>query len=139
MHSGSWYGTQADHPDASVHKLKSIINTFCSKTLISFAFYINKKQYQNTFHKQKKSEMHLWMHNNDFDRLLRSDHYSAKLQIAKIHKNAQKFNCYMYNTSWMFDFSYELYLVQYLQLCLGIPHPISPNPMSRYRTGYRMS
>ena len=30
------------------------------------------------------------MHNNDFDILLRSFHYSAKLQIAKIHKNVQK-------------------------------------------------
>ena len=29
------------------------------------------------------------MHNNDFDILLRSVHYLAKLQIIKIHKNAQ--------------------------------------------------
>ena len=29
------------------------------------------------------------MHNNDFDILLRSVHYSAKLRIAKIDKNAQ--------------------------------------------------
>ena len=29
------------------------------------------------------------MHNDDFDVLLRSVHYSAKLQIAKIHKNAK--------------------------------------------------
>ena len=28
------------------------------------------------------------MHDNDFDILLRSVHYSTKLQIAKIHKNA---------------------------------------------------
>ena len=30
------------------------------------------------------------MHNNDFDMFLRSVHYSAKLQIAKIHTNAKK-------------------------------------------------
>ena len=33
--------------------------------------------------------MHLQMHNNDFDILLRSVHYSSKLQNAKIYKNIQ--------------------------------------------------
>ena len=30
--------------------------------------------------------MHIRMHNNDFDILLTSVHYSVKLQIAKLHK-----------------------------------------------------
>ena len=33
--------------------------------------------------------MHLRMYKNDFDILLRSVLYSAKLNVAKIHKNAQ--------------------------------------------------
>ena len=49
------------------------------------------------------------MHNNDFDILLRSVHYWAKLQISKIHKNAQNNKCDLYNTSWVFEFSYKLY------------------------------
>ena len=50
--------------------------------------HTNKKQYLDTLHKQRKN-MHIRMHYNDyndFDVLLRSVHYSAKLQIAKIHK-----------------------------------------------------
>ena len=35
--------------------------------------------------------MHIRMRNNDFDILLRSIHYSAKLQIAKIHKNVKMY------------------------------------------------
>ena len=52
------------------------------------------------------------MHNNDFDILLRSVHLSPKLQIPQIHKNIQKIKCYLYNTSWVFEFSYKLYLTQ---------------------------
>ena len=36
--------------------------------------------------------MYIRMHNNDFDLLLRSVHYSAKLQIAKIHTKMPKNN-----------------------------------------------
>ena len=39
------------------------------------------------------------MHNNDFDILTWSVHDLAKLQLAKIHKNAQKIKCYLYKTS----------------------------------------
>ena len=46
------------------------------------------------------------MYNNDFDILLRSVHYSFKLQIAKIHKNAQEIKWCLYNTSWVFEFSF---------------------------------
>ena len=38
---------------------------------------------------KKKKEMNLRMHKNDFDILIRSVHASAKLQIAKIHKNSK--------------------------------------------------
>ena len=79
------------------------------------------------------------MHNNDFDTLPRSVHLSPKLQIPKTHNNIQKIKCYLYNPSWVFGFSYKLYLAQSLQLCLDTPHPISPYPMSRYRTGYMSS
>ena len=48
------------------------------------------------------------MHNNDFDILLRSVQYSAKLQIAKIHNNVQKIKWYLYKASWEFGFSYKL-------------------------------
>ena len=54
-------------------------------------------------HYTQKKKMHLLMHNNDFDILLRSVHYSAKLQIAKIHKKVQKIKCYLYKASWEFD------------------------------------
>ena len=83
--------------------------------------------------------MYIRIHNNDFDILLRSVHYSAKLQIAKIHENAPQIKCYLYKASWEHEFSYKLYLAQNLQLCLGTPHPISPFPMSRYKTGYILS
>ena len=53
-----------------------------------------------------KREMHLRVHYNDFDIPLRSAHYSDKLQIVKIHKNAQKIKCYLYKASWEFEFSY---------------------------------
>ena len=69
------------------------------------------------------------MHKNDFDTLLRNVHFSAKLQIAKIHKMPQRINCYLL-------FSYKLYLAQNLPLCLRNPHSISPFPKSRHRTGY---
>ena len=83
------YSTQAPQADSSVHKWTSFINTTYSLTLTLFAFHTNKKQYLDTFHKQKKKVMQIRMHNNDFDILLRSVHYSAKLRIAKIDKNAQ--------------------------------------------------
>ena len=52
------------------------------------------------------------MHNSDFDMLLRSVHLTPKLQILTIHKNIHKIKCYLYNTSWVFEFSYKLYLTQ---------------------------
>ena len=68
--------------------MKSFINTTYSLTLSLFAFHKNKKQYLDALHKQKKKEMHFLMHNNDFDILLRSVHYSKITQ--KLHNNAQK-------------------------------------------------
>ena len=56
--------------------------------------------------------MHRRMHNNDFDIPLRSVHLSPKLQIPKIHKNYQKIKCYLYKSSWVFEFSYKLYFTQ---------------------------
>ena len=57
--------------------------------------------------------MHRRMHNNDFDILLRSVHLSPKLQIPKIYKkNIQNIKYYLYNMSWLFEFSYKLYLTQ---------------------------
>ena len=73
--------------------------------MTSFAFHTNEKQHLDTLHKQKKKEMHLRMHNNDFDMLLRSVNYSAKLQIEKIHKNIQIIKYYLNKTSWEFEFS----------------------------------
>ena len=56
------------------------------------------------------------MNNNDFDMLLRSVHYSAKLQIEQFFSNSQKkIKCYLYNTSWV----YKLNLSKNLQLCLS--------------------
>ena len=46
------------------------------------------------------------MRNDDFDILIRGIHLSAKPQIPKLHKHSQKIKCYLYNTSWVFDFSY---------------------------------
>ena len=66
------------------------------------------------------------MHNYDFDILLISVRYSAKLQIANIHKMPPTIKCYLYKVSWVLEFSYELFLAQNLQLCLGTPHLISP-------------
>ena len=43
--------------------------------------------------------MHRRMHNNDFDKLLRSVHESPKLQIPKIHKNIQKIKFYLHKAS----------------------------------------
>ena len=85
----------------------------------------NLKQYLDTSHKRKKGEMHLQVHNKYFDLLLRKVHYSAKLQIAKIHKHtyAKTIKYYPNNGSWLFDFSYKLNLAQNLQLCLGTPYP----------------
>ena len=45
------YSTQAHQADESVHK--KIIHKYLP-TLTLFAFHINKKQYLDTFHKQKK-------------------------------------------------------------------------------------
>ena len=58
-------------------------------------FHTNKKQYLDILHKQKNKEMHLQMHNNDSDILLRSIHYSAKLQNAKKYKNVKKIMFYL--------------------------------------------
>ena len=76
------------------------------------AFHTNKKQYLDTLHIQKKKEMHRRMHNSDFDILRRSVHLSPKLQIRKKNKNIQKIKYYLYNTSWVLEFSYKLYLIQ---------------------------
>ena len=75
------------------------------------------------------------MHNDVFDILLRSVHYSAKLQIAKIYKNVQKIKYYLYKASWEFEFSHKPYLAQNGQIFLGTPHPISPEPC-KYTVGY---
>ena len=66
----------------------------------------------------KEKEMNLRMHNNDFDILLGTVLYSAKLQISKLYQNAQKFKFYLDNGSWKFEFSYKIYLAQNLQRCL---------------------
>ena len=50
------------------------------------------------------------MHNNYFGIFPRGVHYSAKLQIANIHKT----KCYLYKASWEFGFSYKLNLAQTL-------------------------
>ena len=55
------YSTQTDQADSSIHKLKSFKNTNYSPTFTLFAFHTNKKQYLDTFHKQKnkgKSSVH---------------------------------------------------------------------------------
>ena len=122
------YITQADQVDSSVHKLKSFTNTTCSSTLTLFAFHINKKHYLDTFHKQNKTVMHIRMHNYDFDILLRSVHFSAKLQIANIHKNAPKIKCYLCKASWVFEFSYKFCLAQNLQLWV----PLAQFHLSRW-------
>ena len=73
--------------------------------------------------------MHIRMHNNNFDILFRSVHYSAKLQLAKLYENPNKIKCYLYNTSAVFAFSYKLYSAQNLQLhvlCFGTVQPNSP-------------
>ena len=41
----SWYDTQADYADSSVHKSKSFINTTYSPNLTLLAFNTNKKSY----------------------------------------------------------------------------------------------
>ena len=61
-----------------------------------------------TYTKEEK-EMDLRLHNNDFDMLLRSVHWSAKLQFAKKHTNAQQIKYYLYHTSWVFKISYKLF------------------------------
>ena len=65
-------GSPEDIPDSSVHKWKSFINTTYSPTFTFFFTY--NKQYLDTLHIQLKKEMHLRMHNNYFDKLLRSVH-----------------------------------------------------------------
>ena len=52
------------------------------------------------------------MHNSDFDILLRSFHLFPKLQTQKIYKNIPKIKYYLYNTSWVLEFSYKFYLTQ---------------------------
>ena len=63
------------------------------------------------------------MHNNDFDLVLRSVHWTVKLQISKIHINAQNIKCYLYNARLVFAFWYKLYIAQNLQLCFGYLSP----------------
>ena len=73
--------------------------------------YINKKKKKQKKKNQKtKQEMYFRVHNNDLYILLRSVHYSAKLQIAKIQKNVQNQKCYLSKAIWEFEFSYKLYL-----------------------------
>ena len=57
------------------------------------------------------------MHNNDFDILFRSVHYSALLRIAKIKK------CYLYSASLVFSFKFCLALNE--QIFFGTPCLIS--------------
>ena len=113
------YSAQADQADSSIHRFKSFINTTYSPTLTLFAFHANKKQYLDTFHKQKKNVIHIWMHNDDFGILISSVHYSTKLQIAKSHNNAKNKGLSVQGS---FEFSYKLYLAQNLQICLGTTH-----------------
>ena len=63
--------------------------------------------------------------NNNFDILLRNVNYAPNLHILKSIKNNQIIKCYLYNKSWVFGFSYKLYLAQNLQFCLGTTHLIS--------------
>ena len=49
------------------------------------------------------------MHNNDFEILLRSVHFSAK-HCKNLLKNPQKIECYLNRVTWEFFFSYKLYL-----------------------------
>ena len=108
-------------------KRKSLINTTYSPTSSLFAFHTNKKQYLNN---RRKEEMHLRMHNNDFDIFLRSVHNSTKQYISKIDKNVQKRKCYLYKASWEFKFD----LAQYDQIFLCTPHLISLEPC-KYTVG----
>ena len=48
----------------------------------------------------------------------------AELQISKIHKDIQKSKCYLYNTSWVFGFSYKPYLAINSKLCNGYMYPL---------------
>ena len=68
------------------------------------------------------------VHNTDFDILLRSVHYYPKLQIPKIHKNIQNKCVLSVQLEFGVRILFKLYLAQNFQLCLGIPHPISPYP-----------
>ena len=52
-----------------------------------------------------KKEMHRRMHNNDFDIVLRSVHYSAKLQIAKSIKTPKSVTNYLQGELGLFAFS----------------------------------
>ena len=74
---GSWYRTETDHEDSSVHKWKSFMITTYSPTV--FAFYTHTKQTRyittpppppkkkkNKNKNKNKNQMHLRMHNNDF-------------------------------------------------------------------------
>ena len=105
-------------------------NSFPNFDFICFPYYDkNQKQYLEILNKQKEKEMHLRMPIYDFDILLRSVQFSVKLQIAKIDKVPKnKALPLLYKTSWEFDFSYKLSLAKKLQLCLGSPHLISPEP-----------
>ena len=76
------------------------------------------------------------MHNNDSSEVSTNQpNYKSQKSI----KMLKKIKCYLYKASWVFAFSYKLYLAQTLQICLGTPNPISPFPLSRYRIGYIMS
>ena len=58
--------------------------------------------------------MHIMMQNNDVDILFQMSTNQPYYKSQKIHKNAIK--CYLYNRSWVFEFSHKLYLAQNLQL-----------------------
>ena len=104
---GLWYCAHAYTAHSSVRKWKSFKNQIYSLTFTLFAFHTNKKQYLDILHNiQQKKEINIRMHNKNFDSFLRSVHKSAKLQITKMHKNAPKIKCYLYN-AWVFALSYK--------------------------------
>ena len=61
------------------------MNELINWVYVNLAFH----RYLDMLHKQKKKEMHLRMYNSGSDILLKSAHYSTKLQIAKINKNVK--------------------------------------------------
>ena len=68
--------------------------------------------------------MQLRVHNDDIDIPLSSacPIISQSKQNKMLYK---KYKCYLYTTGWVCEFPYKLVLAINLQLCMGIPHPIS--------------